>query len=277
MNLIDLVGGGYSLYTLACAVIFPLIDAIAVFLCLRRSGTVKRILGYFLSMPIYVSICVFLLCEPQNMLCPLLERTGIKIYQPEAIGFLLAVGLGVLYLGITAAICGAGIQKKSGYAIGITLTAVFFAICIALAVMSHILVPQAIDSLVPPSVSDLLGYFGLALACNAALDIISVAAAIIYMIGWFLCFIGAGREDDESDARHRRRMSAPDIEPSCAVCEYAQMLRDSPGQVLCAKRGVVAEDHICRRFMYDPLKRRPMRVQLPTMPRQTEDPDDIKE
>lgn len=277
MNLIELVGGGYSLYTLVCAVIFPLIDAVAVFLCLRRAGAVRRILGYFLPMPIYVSICVFLLCEPQNLLCPLLESIGIVIYQPETVGFLLAVGLGVLYLGITAAICGAGIQKRAGYAIGITLTAVFFSVCIALAVMSHILVPQAIDTLIPPRVEDLLGYFGLTLACNTAIDIISIAAALIYMISWFLCFIGAGRDDDEKSSLHRRKMSVPDIEPSCAVCEYATLLRDSPGQVLCAKRGVVAEDHICRRFMYDPLKRRPVRLPLPTMVTQTEDTDEPRE
>ena len=30
--------------------------------------------------------------------------------------------------------------------------------------------------------------------------------------------------------------------------------------MLCKRYGVVAEDHSCRRFEYDPLKRRPVRI-----------------
>lgn len=274
MSLIDLVGGGYSLYTLACAVFFPLIAALAVFLCLRRAGTVRRILGYFLSMPVYVCVCVFLLCEPQNVLCPLLLKLGIEIFQPEAVGFLLAIGFGVLYLGIVAMICGAGVQKKVGYICSLILTLLFTAVCAAAAIMAHLLVTAVVDTLAPPTITGLFEYFGVSLKCDISLDILSAAAAIIYMIGYFLCFIGAARED-EAKAR-RPRLAVPDIEPCCAVCEYATLLKDSPNMVLCAKRGVVAEDHICRRFMYDPLKRRPVRVPLPTMAQTETEQDNIR-
>lgn len=47
-----------------------------------------------------------------------------------------------------------------------------------------------------------------------------------------------------------------EITKVCAYCEYAQPLVDED-TVLCAKKGVVSAGHVCRRFKYDPLKRRP--------------------
>ena len=49
-----------------------------------------------------------------------------------------------------------------------------------------------------------------------------------------------------------------DIERVCACCEHAKPL---PGQdaVLCDKKGVVSGGFLCRRFIYDPLKRKPKR------------------
>ena len=49
MSLESLIGVAYSFYTLACAVIFPVAAAVAVFACLRRAGTVRKILGYLFS------------------------------------------------------------------------------------------------------------------------------------------------------------------------------------------------------------------------------------
>ena len=66
MSLESLIGVAYSFYTLACAVIFPVAAAVAVFACLRRAGTVRKILGYFISMPVYGALCIFVLCEPQK-------------------------------------------------------------------------------------------------------------------------------------------------------------------------------------------------------------------
>ncbi|HCG68063.1 MAG TPA: hypothetical protein DEW22_05230 [Clostridiales bacterium] len=50
------------------------------------------------------------------------------------------------------------------------------------------------------------------------------------------------------------------MDPCCSVCQYARQLKDSAAEVLCDKVGVVAGDHSCRRFVYDPLKRRPARL-----------------
>lgn len=46
------------------------------------------------------------------------------------------------------------------------------------------------------------------------------------------------------------------IRPLCRHCEHMiQVLRDDA--LLCDKHGMVAKDHKCRHFVYDPLKRVP--------------------
>lgn len=42
----------------------------------------------------------------------------------------------------------------------------------------------------------------------------------------------------------------------CAFCENAVPLRDGE-TMLCRRCGVVSGSHACRKFLYDPLKRRP--------------------
>ena len=50
-----------------------------------------------------------------------------------------------------------------------------------------------------------------------------------------------------------------ELERACAFCEHAVPLVDV-SRMLCEKKGVVASEFLCRRFVYDPLKRTP---QLP--------------
>ena len=51
------------------------------------------------------------------------------------------------------------------------------------------------------------------------------------------------------------------IERNCAYCEFAG--RIDPQTMICRFCGVVPEDHRCRRFRYDPLKRVPPRPAVP--------------
>lgn len=46
--------------------------------------------------------------------------------------------------------------------------------------------------------------------------------------------------------------------PKCRYCAYG-MLASSGQNVLCPKKGVVSNDYFCRRFQYDPLKRKPQK------------------
>lgn len=56
-----------------------------------------------------------------------------------------------------------------------------------------------------------------------------------------------------------------DCQRVCLFCENASLL---PGgnDVLCKHRGIVSEDHSCRKFTYDPLKRVPApKLEMPTL------------
>ena len=47
-----------------------------------------------------------------------------------------------------------------------------------------------------------------------------------------------------------------DITPTCRFCEHAAVIRD--GEVmLCAKKGVVSSNAVCKKYSFDPLKRQP--------------------
>ena len=63
----------------------------------------------------------------------------------------------------------------------------------------------------------------------------------------------------------KRKKNNDDDRPSmCRFCENASPLHDDD-EVLCRLRGVVSGDYVCGKFMYDPLKRKPMiRKPLPS-------------
>ena len=48
---------------------------------------------------------------------------------------------------------------------------------------------------------------------------------------------------------------------SCKTCLFSASL--SAQQLLCAKRGIVADSFSCRRYRYDPCKRIPPKVKAP--------------
>ncbi|MBE6931273.1 MAG: hypothetical protein E7463_13450 [Ruminococcaceae bacterium] len=48
------------------------------------------------------------------------------------------------------------------------------------------------------------------------------------------------------------------MEPQCITCERAVSLGD--GVMLCRKLGAVSESYSCKKYKYDPLKRKPART-----------------
>ena len=53
---------------------------------------------------------------------------------------------------------------------------------------------------------------------------------------------------------HKNNDDLPNI---CLYCEYASPLHNDE-EMLCRFKGVVSSEYVCRKFIYDPLKRRPM-------------------
>lgn len=60
-----------------------------------------------------------------------------------------------------------------------------------------------------------------------------------------------------------KRKEQPEIERCCARCEHATLLNQFD-YILCNRKGIVCDTHVCRHFIYDPLKRAPKR--LPALP-----------
>lgn len=60
----------------------------------------------------------------------------------------------------------------------------------------------------------------------------------------------------------KRALYGNHIEKACGVCQHGR--RSVDGQtVLCRYKGVVPAEKRCRRFVYDPLKRIPVRMPAP--------------
>lgn len=56
-----------------------------------------------------------------------------------------------------------------------------------------------------------------------------------------------------------KRKKETDYTPCCALCDSSSKISDSKDYI-CSKKGIVNEDGICRKFLYDPLKRIPYKV-----------------
>lgn len=49
-----------------------------------------------------------------------------------------------------------------------------------------------------------------------------------------------------------------EIEPKCAYCQYGKRTKDG-GRILCEKQGLMEEYASCKKFLYSPLKRVPVK------------------
>lgn len=59
------------------------------------------------------------------------------------------------------------------------------------------------------------------------------------------------------------------IQKSCAYCTHGTALEDE--QILCNKKGVVSAVAKCRKFVYDPCKRVPLKTKAPDFVKYTDE------
>mgnify|MGYP005768675207 FL=1 len=65
-----------------------------------------------------------------------------------------------------------------------------------------------------------------------------------------------------------------EVEYACGYCRFASEVTGTE-DMLCRKRGVVSKQFICKKFVYDPLKRSPRRAPaliIPELPFDNEEP-----
>lgn len=268
ISLSDL-GLPYSVWNAACAVLFPILAALALFVALRRASVTKKLVTFFVSSAIYV-VCAVFLFE--------FAAKNIGIVRYDLVGFMLSVAAGMLYLELCVLICGAGIMRKRGITANIIFSTLFLSASAIAIYFAEAGVCASCDltegtcsaihripflSALPPVVAE------------SGVELITLALLALFITVYFLCFLANKKPDEiRKDDIERRRMKAlasaeneekedlreaVQIERCCAYCEYARPLYGDGNNIICDKNGVVDADHVCRAFIYDPLKRAPAR------------------
>ena len=59
----------------------------------------------------------------------------------------------------------------------------------------------------------------------------------------------------------KKSLYSSDISPKCEYCANGTVTPEGK-EVLCYKRGVMQLDSFCKKFKYDPLKRKPIQVNI---------------
>ena len=62
----------------------------------------------------------------------------------------------------------------------------------------------------------------------------------------------------------KKKKLSPDLPRVCEFCEHATALKSDRTKMVCDRFGVVGATHKCRKFLYDPLKRKAFRPKIDT-------------
>ncbi len=289
-NLFSLMS--YPLWTLLSALFFPLVATIATFVCLRRARLSRKMLGFFLTVPILVILIVVFFSDTGSIMTDLLSSLGIPY--PPVIGFLSSVTLGIFCLNLTAMICGAGLFKKSGAILNTVFSLIFFA---ANVFVTYSTWTRYVDYVASDAVRKDGGIFYIKEALpfldfdfipdyilESGIEILVLAIFALFLIVYFLTFIALKSPEEiaKEDLERRRRAAlmssvkkkshsikraekddAFDENPECcACCEHATALKGDRLKMVCDKCGVVMSSYKCKSFLYDPLKRTAVRPKI---------------
>lgn len=282
----------YPLWTLIFAIFFPALAAIATFVCLRRANTARRLVGFFVIVPIYVALAVVVCGDTGGLI-----STAIPClrYYP-GIGSLAAISFGIICLNFIGLICGAGILKRRGAIVNTTASTVAFFISAFITYSAwtfgdYIYTNELFryDAHVI-SLKDAFPYLeGIGIIPSSIIDsgveILALPILALFIIVYFLSFIPQKSAEEilkEDLERKRRAALAVTAEKRdsidriahscgedeciecCECCEHATALKSDRTKMVCDSFGVVNATHKCRKFLYDPLKRKAFRPKIDT-------------
>ena len=283
----------YPIWTLVFAIFFPVLAAIATFVCLRRANSARRLIGFFVIVPIYVALSVVVCGDTGGLVSTLLPC--LRTY--PGIGTLAAICFGIICLNFIGLICGAGILKRRG-AIVNTVASIIAFFLNAFITYSAWAFGDYIHSnglfrydMHVISVKDAFPYleelgFIPSVIIDSGVEILALAVLALFIIVYFLSFIPQKSADEifkEDLERKRRAALAASVEKRdsidkiahtcadedectqcCEFCEHATTLKSDRTKMVCDRFGVVSATHKCRKFLYDPLKRKAFRPKIDT-------------
>ena len=283
----------YPIWTLVFAIFFPVLAAIATFVCLRRANSARRLIGFFVIVPIYVALAVVVCGDTGGLVSTLLPC--LRTY--PGIGTLAAICFGIICLNFIGLICGAGILKRRG-AIVNTVASIIAFFLNAFITYSAWAFGDYIHSnglfrydMHVISVKDAFPYleelgFIPSVIIDSGVEILALAVLALFIIVYFLSFIPQKSAEEilkEDLERKRRAALAASVEKRdsidkiahtcadedectqcCEFCEHATTLKSDRTKMVCDRFGVVSATHKCRKFLYDPLKRKAFRPKIDT-------------
>lgn len=283
----------YPIWTLVFAIFFPTLAAIATFVCLRRANSARRLIGFFVIVPIYVALAVVICGDTGGLVSTLLPC--LRTY--PGIGTLAAICFGIICLNFIGLICGAGILKRRGAIVNTVASTIAFFLN-AFITYSAWAFGDYIHSnglfrydMHVISVKDAFPYleelgFIPSVIIDSGVEILALAVLALFIIVYFLSFIPQKSAEEilkEDLERKRRAALAASVEKRdsidkiahtcadedectqcCEFCEHATSLKSDRTKMVCDRFGVVSATHKCRKFLYDPLKRKAFRPKIDT-------------
>jgi hypothetical protein len=213
------------------------------------------------------------------------------------IGTLAAICFGIICLNFIGLICGAGILKRRGAIVNTvaSIIAFFFNAFITYSawafgdyIHSNGLFRYDMHVI---SVKDAFPYleelgFIPSVIIDSGVEILALAVLALFIIVYFLSFIPQKSAEEilkEDLERKRRAALAASVEKRdsidkiahtcadedectqcCEFCEHATTLKSDRTKMVCDRFGVVSATHKCRKFLYDPLKRKAFRPKIDT-------------
>ena len=275
LHIIDLSSA--PLGVLFNTVFFTTLATIATFVCLKSVQRSRKLAGFFSAVTVFILTNVLIFIGAEGIFPKLLPALGLY----PIVGFLASVSLGMLCLSIISVICGSGALKRSGKVLNTIFSFVCFIINAYFTYSAWDFARYTYESELfrydagRIDIKDALPFLKNASLPEALLDsgieIPVIAVLIIFLAVYFISITVLKSQtlhlsaDEDDDSLNR----------CCAYCEHAECIENCRTKMLCRHKGTVASSGSCRRFVYDPLKRKAFRPQIARLDTSDFDTDDI--
>ena len=173
--------------------------AAVLFIPLRRAPVRRRLLTYFISMPVFVFLSVFFFSDIGTALAALgVGAAGLSAEFFGYTGITAVCGAGIVYLGFCALLCSHGAMKKKGRTAILVTSLVYFALEYLLWVAA--LFAGKVERYTLGEVFPAVGKVSfLAPAAESGLFAFSILLLVLYITGYLLSFT-AVMKDGETES-----------------------------------------------------------------------------
>ena len=280
------------LWTLVSTIIFPTIAMIATFVCLESAKASHRRVGFFVLVPLFIAINVIVCGDAFGIFSELLP--ALNLY--PIIGFLVSICIGTLFLCFIVLACGRSVLKSRGIILNVVSS--FFCFVIntyftysawkfALYTHESNLIRKDAGMIDVKDAFPILQDYSLLpdILIDIGIEIPMIVILMIFLLIYLqsLSYLKTPDEMRKDDLKRiyskkgQKRSKEEDdaLIQCCAYCEHASFVGHSGTKMLCTYYGLITSSKVCRKYVYDPLKRRAFRPQISHLDTSDYDTDDI--